>query len=1101
MTAPTKNLYDQVYEEYLTKAKDPAWKLAMTLFLGELMDQNASYHQAQLQAIADWAAERQLNRAKTSITKRYLIERLVEVRKNTNTQKPPTNFWNEVYWQRDPEGHFARYIGPGQLRNRSYTDKNGRALPSHLMGTPGHDVKAVIAQNVGMNPELRGTQAAALGVLTNPIPLRVEDRDGKGISQGQHRVDVAHKFNELTYQLSQMTGNEGDKQRVQFVISSPDGHHRVTTPTAGTMPQIDYGKGERVSFMTPVGPDHPVTMAGHALNIGYVAGMSPEAAAKTGAVAEDIHSALHSVSWGQKLQSTANAIRVISDNHPLAVQAHAVASLFHILGPEASRAFGNKLKQLTYRYMGQESPPERWSDVAKRGRAVDSQGNQQAVREYEHQLMADLVPAIPSASQYKLALEAGSTPPSRGYILNDEGRVVSEATGYADDWYAPFNLRKLPKMSGGSYIRTRGYGGLTPEDIRLAMQTGAKRATVISNNGVFTMEFQPKALHWGHRLGFAGGGMIRRYAKALDAIQGGGVALPDGEEGTMDLNTVGYKAAMRDLQMANPYYIVAPNDQVPFHEEIGHLGLVDRQEKIGESANDAGYLGPLDIHAKKARAGWHDTNARELFSDRAGKYRYDEIARGQLLGDRLFGVTNALREDTPGRSTSRSTGSTGPDGGREATKAWYVDPQGLRKRKGSNDYVDELGNLIGQRQAEAMRERLRRNGHGELTRPNAGYDGTTDSWGSGDAYQVTTPVHAAETRDPTRDIGSTRENAGAARYERAYSESEKARHWNIDEARQVVNDVQRVLAQARHQNILPANVDHFDHLGPASDMLFPEPGSDPATDNDRFEYLVRQVAREPKFRQGLANDLEEAIGGHTISGNIRLAPGEVLAQLRETDAEAEDRKEDAFAPSEATSDLGDTPLEGAPLLLSQLNNSDAVIAHHKALRNTKKNDANEDARTLAAADLEDYQAFKGILNQLEQTHSADAKRGRLRSVGEILSEEKLDIYNRLNPYYSSMIRNGVRAPGDTFVDAGRFRSDLPVGHKRVRVQDVESGSLSPQSIAWEHYADLQESPNAREELKEMEKKYRYLASKKSPELAQRYLEVADHLNQRWHEHS
>jgi len=125
---------------------------------------------------------------------------------------------------------------------------------------------------------------------------------------------------------------------------------------------------------------------------------------------------------------------------------------------------------------------------------------------------------LPRKDYYKLHLEAGNTPPSEGVIINSEGQIVSQASGYGDDHYLPFNLKNLKGLKGGEYVRTRSVGGLTSEDIYTGLISGARRVTVVSRSGTFTMEFQPD-FRGGRRHNDKARRMTRRYEHILDAVQ------------------------------------------------------------------------------------------------------------------------------------------------------------------------------------------------------------------------------------------------------------------------------------------------------------------------------------------------------------------------------------------------------------------------------------------------------------------------------------------------------------------------------------------------------------------------------------------------------
>jgi hypothetical protein len=124
----------------------------------------------------------------------------------------------------------------------------------------------------------------------------------------------------------------------------------------------------------------------------------------------------------------------------------------------------------------------------------------------------------PKQGLYGLQLAAGNTPPSEGVIINADGQIASQAVGYGDDHYLPFNLKNLKSLKGGEYIRTRSVGGLTSEDIYTGLISGARQVTVTSRSGTYTMTYEPD-FRGGRRHNDKARRMTRRYEQLLDAVQ------------------------------------------------------------------------------------------------------------------------------------------------------------------------------------------------------------------------------------------------------------------------------------------------------------------------------------------------------------------------------------------------------------------------------------------------------------------------------------------------------------------------------------------------------------------------------------------------------
>lgn len=125
---------------------------------------------------------------------------------------------------------------------------------------------------------------------------------------------------------------------------------------------------------------------------------------------------------------------------------------------------------------------------------------------------------LPNRDLYELQLASGNTPPSEGLMLNKNGQIVTQAIGYGDDHYVPFNLKHLKGLKGGEYIRTRSVGGLTSEDIYTGLISGARQVTVVSRSGTFTMEFN-EDFRGGRRHNDKARRMTGRYEQILDAVQ------------------------------------------------------------------------------------------------------------------------------------------------------------------------------------------------------------------------------------------------------------------------------------------------------------------------------------------------------------------------------------------------------------------------------------------------------------------------------------------------------------------------------------------------------------------------------------------------------
>jgi len=217
--------------------------------------------------------------------------------------------------------------------------------------------------------------------------------------------------------------------------------------------------------------------------------------------------------------------------------------------PQAERVIGPSARRAAYRYRGVEKKPDAvfQNDIdslrvsQKGGRpahealifgtptpAPRGRGPEQGMWEdrTESRTIAKMKDLLPSPELYELNKKSGTLPPSQGIIINRSGKVITQAVGYGEDWYLPFNLRNLSQLSGGEYIRTRAYGGLTTEDVYVGLVSGARAVTVVSHSGTYTMEFDDN-FRGARRFNDKAGRMHARYAQLLDAVKFGDVTLGD----------------------------------------------------------------------------------------------------------------------------------------------------------------------------------------------------------------------------------------------------------------------------------------------------------------------------------------------------------------------------------------------------------------------------------------------------------------------------------------------------------------------------------------------------------------------------------------------
>jgi hypothetical protein len=268
------------------------------------------------------------------------------------------------------------------------------------------------------------------------------------------------------------------------------------------------------------------------------------------------HQIANTLTTGTRYQQLGTLGRGLSQVSQPGSPGHAAGILAEVggqLGPEVERVLGPGMRRTAYRYRGTEVTPDPQlqqdvneatvrvkmaqsggvdpsRDVTSRQTLSPGHGaaaaNVRLARQnsssYLMQSRADAVAAVlarklPDQNLTRFSIAAGRTPPSQGVIINEQGKVASQAVGATSDHYLPFNLGNLSGLHGGQYVRTRAVGGPTTEDLYAGLLAGAREITVVSNSGVYSVEFQPD-LRGGRRYSDKARDMIDRYGRLLEAI-------------------------------------------------------------------------------------------------------------------------------------------------------------------------------------------------------------------------------------------------------------------------------------------------------------------------------------------------------------------------------------------------------------------------------------------------------------------------------------------------------------------------------------------------------------------------------------------------------
>jgi hypothetical protein len=259
----------------------------------------------------------------------------------------------------------------------------------------------------------------------------------------------------------------------------------------------------------------------------------------------------------------------VGANRPAVALAGATARYVGQFGPEAEKVIGPHLRRTTYRYRGTERRPDPAVNRLAQGEAIgvlraegrDGAINSQTVRlanghtktvstrnespmaalDDQQRVYAteqaavsyflgdkkdDRPSRIPKASRAELQRKSGKITPSEGILIDSTGKVAAQAVGYGEDHYLPFNLKNLGALKGGSYVRTRESGGLTTEDVYAGLMSGARAVTVVSNSGVFVLEFDD-TLRGGRRYNDKAKQMVAQYGSTLDAIKSEQIKNPE----------------------------------------------------------------------------------------------------------------------------------------------------------------------------------------------------------------------------------------------------------------------------------------------------------------------------------------------------------------------------------------------------------------------------------------------------------------------------------------------------------------------------------------------------------------------------------------------
>jgi hypothetical protein len=455
----------------------------------------------------------------------------------------------------------------------------GRAAPVSVKGTDRDAISPHIINAGQVGEDESGARAFADGADIDAL----DRHQGQWQEANRFALDMVGQFNDVkgVYLDVTVTGSDGNPSHLQIplgVVRRERGLPMLgqLNPVSDTIAEITVGVDEKAPESTRAMVEN-FNMSGRSTGsnrFSMLAGKGPDWWRQQGQGLSGWKAdGSHMNESGMKLFSDrmTAASELLGALPGMEKQAKFVA-LAGQYGPMAEDVLGPHVRQAAYRYRGTETTPDReltgafgskaykqiveaarsgadpaslaevLDDAAKQSKTRGEGGQQDVVLasagvrsrqgmsgdQLRLNLASDLavrhlmgrLPEDPFTA--KLSEAAGHVLPSQGVVINAEGKIVSQAVGFADDHYLPFDLKNLVGLRGGQYVRTRVNGGLTGEDVYASVQTGARMATVVSPAGVFTLEFAPD-FRGARGNSDKARSMYTRYLKILDAVEGSGL--------------------------------------------------------------------------------------------------------------------------------------------------------------------------------------------------------------------------------------------------------------------------------------------------------------------------------------------------------------------------------------------------------------------------------------------------------------------------------------------------------------------------------------------------------------------------------------------------
>lgn len=536
----------QAYDMVMAMDDDTAVEFAKNLSY-ELLHEDIRNNRRTLDRHTRDVSKRMLNGAAAGV-RRGMID--MEVYEELSKQLSPVlevskADWDEAEVKRDKGGRFSK------VESRIRTGNGGKPMSKKTerqMGIPSAKKNAAASAKLPGAHKLSPAERAnyqrqylqlvdRLDAFTdkgvsNPTMVIRNKQDGALLEMGAVQDGVPGRgWNPSTHDLVQVRGDRGGRgQNPDFDLVSA------------------LGSRERGVQRMDAAGDRIDSIAGDGNNT--FASRWNDASGDTPGTNERTY---RRVAAGASLVQDLNRDPVTGLPRSMKVEAAArTANVVGQYGPKAEQVLGPQARKTAYRYRGTErkpdqallkmqesavnmaTAPDRDMSPAQlvafraRGGEASAEQKQMASSKAAQQY---LFGRVPDPKMSEIHRKAGKIPPSEGVIIGADGEIKTQAVGFADDHYLPFNLKNLKGLKGGQYVRTRTSGGLTTEDIYTGLVSGARSVTVVSNSGIFTIDFADD-LRGGRRMSDKASSMVGQYGKTLDAIKEGKIEKAPLDAGT-----------------------------------------------------------------------------------------------------------------------------------------------------------------------------------------------------------------------------------------------------------------------------------------------------------------------------------------------------------------------------------------------------------------------------------------------------------------------------------------------------------------------------------------------------------------------------------------